>query len=86
MESEKLMPCPFCKSEHILLRQRWVNGTANLKHYKRECGDCHATFASWFASVKKADEFWNRRSAMTTSEPTTCPECGAKMDGEKEDV
>ena len=59
--SEKLLPCPFCGGE-ALLRERYINGSANIKHYRRECHHCKATFANWYRSMKKADEAWNRRA------------------------
>ena len=57
----KIEKCPFCGGES-LLRERYVNGTANTKHYIRECHHCKATFAHWFRSIKKANEAWNRRA------------------------
>jgi Lar family restriction alleviation protein len=59
--TEKLLPCPFCGGE-ALMRERYINGIANTKHYRRECHHCKATFAHWFRSVKKADAAWNRRA------------------------
>ena len=43
------------------MRERYINGIANTKHYRRECRHCKATFAHWYRSMKKADEVWNRR-------------------------
>ena len=57
----KLKPCPFCGGES-LLRDRYINGVANTKHYIRECRHCKATFANWYRSIKKANEAWNRRA------------------------
>ena len=57
---DKLLPCPFCGGES-LLRDRYINGVANTKHYIRECHHCKATFANWYHSIKKANEAWNRR-------------------------
>lgn len=57
----ELKKCPFCGGE-ALLRERYINGTANIKHYRRECRHCKATFANWYRSIKKADEAWNRRA------------------------
>ena len=57
----ELKPCPFCGGE-ALLRERYIQGTANRKHYRRECRYCKATFADWYRSMKKADEAWNRRA------------------------
>ena len=56
-----LKPCPFCGGES-LLRDRYINGVANTKHYIRECRHCKATFANWYRSIKKANEAWNRRA------------------------
>ncbi len=56
----ELKPCPFCGGE-ALMRERYINGIANTKHYRRECRHCKATFAHWYRSMKKADEAWNRR-------------------------
>lgn len=58
--SNTLLPCPFCGGES-LLRDRYINGVANTKHYIRECRHCKATFANWYRSIKKANEAWNRR-------------------------
>jgi len=59
----ELLPCPFCGGES-LLRDRYINGVANTKHYIRECRHCKATFANanWYRSIKKANEVWNRRA------------------------
>ena len=57
----KIEKCPFCGGES-LLRDRYINGVANTKHYIRECRHCKATFAHWFRSIKKANEAWNRRA------------------------
>ena len=59
--TNKLLPCPFCGGES-LLRDRYINGVANTKHYIRECRHCKATFANWYRSIKKANEAWNRRA------------------------
>jgi Lar family restriction alleviation protein len=59
--SETLLDCPFCGGE-ALMRERYINGIANRKHYRRECRHCKATFAHWYRSMKKADEAWNRRA------------------------
>ena len=59
--TENLLPCPFCGGES-LLRERYINGVANTKHYIRECRHCKATFANWYRSIKKANEAWNRRA------------------------
>jgi Lar family restriction alleviation protein len=61
--SETLLPCPFCGGE-ALMRERYINGIANRKHYRRECRHCKATFAHWFRSIKKANEAWNRRANL----------------------
>ena len=65
----ELKPCPFCGGES-LLRERYINGAANTKHYIRECRHCKATFANWYRSIKKANEAWNRR-AQPDNEPLT---------------
>ena len=67
----ELKPCPFCGGE-ALLRERYIQGIANRKHYRRECRHCKATFADWYRSMKKADEAWNRR-AQPANEP--CTDC-----------
>ena len=67
----KLKPCPFCGGES-LLRDRYINGVANTKHYIRECRHCKATFANWYRSIKKANEAWNRRAEP---ELTRCEKC-----------
>ena len=76
--SKKLLPCPFCGGE-ALMRERYVAGVANTKHYRRECHHCKATFANWYRSMKKADEAWNRR-ALPENEPLTLEEL-REMDG-----
>lgn len=65
----KLRSCPFCGGE-ALLRERYIPGVANRKHYRRECRHCKATFVDWYRSIKKADEAWNRR-AQLANEPLT---------------
>ena len=74
-----LNPCPFCGGES-LLRERYINGAANTKHYIRECRHCKATFANWYRSIKKANEAWNRR-AQPDNEPLTLEQL-RNMDGE----
>ena len=44
-----------------MLRERYIEGIASRKHYRRECRHCKATFADWYRSIKKANEAWNRR-------------------------
>jgi Lar family restriction alleviation protein len=73
--TEKLLPCPFCGGES-LLRDRYINGAANTKHYIRECRHCKATFAHWFRSIKKANEAWNRRADAVPV--VRCEECSNK--------
>ena len=58
---DDLKNCPFCGGK-ALLRDRYINGAANAKHYIRVCHHCKATFAHWFRSIKKANEAWNRRA------------------------
>lgn len=76
--TEKLLPCPFCGGES-LLRYRYINGTANTKHYIRECRHCKATFANWYRSIKKANEAWNRRAqhmaTVDAVEVVRCRDC-----------
>ena len=80
----ELKPCPFCGGE-ALLRERYVAGIANRKHYRRECRHCKATFADWYRSIKKADEAWNRRTDLlrevTNMVPLTLEQL-KQMDGE----
>lgn len=78
----KLLPCPFCGGE-ALMRERYINGIANKKHYRRECRLCKATFAHWYRSMKKADEAWNRRADARQHALKTgvCPMCEDCPDG-----
>ena len=80
----KLRSCPFCGGE-ALLRERYIAGIANRKHYRRECRHCKATFADWYRSIKKADEAWNRRTDLlrevTNMVPLTLEQL-KQMDGE----
>ena len=75
----ELKPCPFCGGE-ALLRERYIQGIANRKHYRRECRHCKATFADWYRSMKKADEAWNRRAQPAACEiaeyAEDCKDCG----------
>lgn len=72
--SNTLLPCPFCGGES-LLRDRYINGVANTKHYIRECRHCKATFAHWFRSIKKANEAWNRRADLSSCENELIVRC-----------
>ena len=82
MQSKDFQPlreCPFCGGES-LLRERYINGIANIKHYRRECRHCKATFANWYRSIKKANEAWNRRAdarqhALKTGDCPMCEDC-----------
>ena len=78
----KLLPCPFCGGES-LLRDRYINGVANTKHYIRECRHCKATFANWYRSIKKANEAWNRRvdARQLALKTRVCPMCEDCPDG-----
>lgn len=80
--SNTLLPCPFCGGES-LLRDRYINGVANTKHYIRECRHCKATFAHWFRSIKKANEAWNRRvdARQLALKTRVCPMCEDCPDG-----
>ena len=77
-----LLPCPFCGGES-LLRDRYINGVANTKHYIRECRHCKATFANWYRSIKKANEAWNRRvdARQLALKTRVCPMCEDCPDG-----
>ena len=70
----ELKPCPFCGGES-LLRDRYINGVANTKHYIRECHHCKATFAHWFRSIKRANEAWNRRVILDGCENELIVRC-----------
>ena len=80
----ELKKCPFCGEEEPLMRERYINGIANVRGYRRECRRCKATFANWYRSMKKADESWNRRSdgwiPVTEQEP---PDSGVYLVCEK---
>ena len=81
----ELKKCPFCGGEAIM-RERYINGIANTKHYQRECRRCKATFANWYRSMKKADEAWNRRAQPDNSrqralQTGVCPMCEDCPDG-----
>ena len=79
--TENLLPCPFCGGES-LLRDRYINGVANTKHYIRECRHCKATFANWYRSIKKANEAWNRRAGKDTNVPTNADRIRSMSDEE----
>ena len=70
----KIEKCPFCGGES-LLRDRYINGVANTKHYIRECRHCKATFAHWFRSIKRANEAWNRRANLGSCENELIVQC-----------
>ena len=53
--------CPFCNGTAIM-RERFINGVANVKHYRLECVDCHASFLNWNKNTSKAIAAWNRRT------------------------
>ena len=65
------------------MRERYINGIANRKHYRRECRHCKATFTHWYRSMKKADEAWNRRvdARQLALKTRVCPMCEDCPDG-----
>ena len=63
----EIMNCPFCNGRAIM-RERFINGVANVKHYRLECVDCHASFLNWNKNTSKAAAAWNRR-AQPENEP-----------------
>ena len=65
----EIMNCPFCNGRAIM-RERFINGVANVKHYRLECVDCHASFLNWNKNTSKAIAAWNRR-AQPENEPLT---------------
>lgn len=71
----ELKKCPFCGAPEPFMRERYVKGTANRKHYRRECRVCHATFANWYRRKAKADEAWNRRAQPENEPIVRCGEC-----------
>lgn len=60
MSEQELLPCPFCGGRAIL-RERFVHGVANKKHYRFECVECHAVYKNWFKNINRAVAAWNRR-------------------------
>ncbi len=70
----ELLPCPFCGSLNPFMQEQYIEGTANRKHYRRECRVCHASFANWFRRRAKADAAWNRRAIGIVR----CEECTKK--------
>ena len=79
--SNTLLPCPFCGGE-ALMRERYINGIANTKHYRRECHHCKATFANWYRSMKKADAAWNRRAGKDINVATNADHIRGMSDEE----
>jgi hypothetical protein len=65
------------------MRERYISGIANRKHYRRECRHCKVTFAHWYRSMKKADEAWNRRvdARQLALKTRVCPMCEDCPDG-----
>lgn len=59
---QKLRECPFCGRLEPRLQERYVQGTANRKHYRYECPACHGTRNTWYRSIGKARSGWNRRA------------------------
>lgn len=72
----ELKPCPFCGREEPVLQMRYIQGTANRKHYCYECPACRGTRNTWYKSVLKAVKGWNRR-ARPANEPLTLDELRA---------
>ena len=61
------------------MRERFIHGSANTKHYRLECKDCHASFLNWNKNTSKAIATWNRR-AQLENKPLTLVEL-RQMDG-----
>ena len=76
---QKLRECPFCGRLEPRLQERYVQGTANRKHYRYECPACHGTRNTWYRSIGKAHSGWNRRAqhmpAIDTVEVVRCRDC-----------
>ena len=59
---EELKPCPFCGGEAVI-REWYIRGTANRKHYRVECKNCGARCTAWeYNRINKAIAAWNRRA------------------------
>ena len=56
-----LRECPFCGGKAVM-RERFVHGTPNKKHYRLECVECHASFLNWNKNTSKAITAWNNRA------------------------
>ena len=66
----ELKNCPFCPDGVGILKDRYVQGTANRKTYWVECNKCQARIQNR-RSAKRAVEAWNAdyRRAQPENEP-----------------
>lgn len=55
-----LLPCPFCNGNAIL-KDKYIQGVANRKHYWIVCGKCQARIQDR-RSIKRATDAWNTRT------------------------
>ena len=55
----ELKPCPFCGG-HGILKDRFIAGIANTKHYWIVCGECQTKMIER-RSMVRAETAWNTR-------------------------
>lgn len=75
----KIEKCPFCGGEAIM-RERFIHGSANTKHYRLECKDCHASFLNWNKNTSKAIAAWNSRTGKDINVATNADRIRAMSD------
>lgn len=51
--------CPLC-GDKTTLQERYIQGIANKKHYRRICKACNIS-TDWHKSIYKADLMWKER-------------------------